>query len=302
MSFWADEAAGEGVCSGGVRGERGSATLRVSQQRGRKGGKGSKGCQVGRARSGQSDAGVTLLDGLRDGPGKGVAATAPSAAPPVGAAILQGASAPAGAAVHAAAREGGGDRVRGGVHSVSEVEVAQPRVGAPGQEVPASCGAADAAEIGVSARAARAAGQGATMSRSMCGRRVADARRWSERALAEGELPFVTGVARTEWVVQCVWDERKGASVDALLVGPSWLLREGGGRGLYTLLERHAKGAHRERGDSLGRYTGLVVAGPYADNESAGARQAGAEAARAGARHLLWVREAGQGWLLVDGT
>ena len=140
---------------------------------------------------------------------------------------------------------------------------------------------------------------------------ISERGRWASRALRDGELAFVNGDNRAEWsVVHKPGNPKK----PLLLRGPSALLAQlrhenddtPAGTGLYTAAplrgKGHCKGALScpSEGDVAAWYAGQVLAGPFKTPTTIAAKSEGFAEAASGKRHLAFIKQAGQ-WYLVDG-
>ena len=95
-----------------------------------------------------------------------------------------------------------------------------------------------------------------------------------------------------------------------VLMGPSYFLANIGatGDGVYGLKDfvgpSETRGINGSKGDIIGGYTGVIIAGPFSSNKSVQAKKAGHDAACSGCEHLLWINQGRQkpGWILVNGV
>ena len=132
---------------------------------------------------------------------------------------------------------------------------------------------------------------------------VEDPADWLSYPLQTADLPFVRGDDRRQWQVVCKLG--KSGPIPWVLAGPSHLLDSLGiaEQGLYSL--RSFRGAGKRgvtysEGDVIGTYTGIIVAGPFADPLTDAAKSAGFCLASSGRQHLLWSKRVG-GWFIIDG-
>ena len=136
--------------------------------------------------------------------------------------------------------------------------------------------------------------------------RIDSAGEWAVMPLLTDELPFVTEADRNSERWRVVLKLHQGSYTPWVLVGPSAFLAQAGlnGDGLYAMHNfrgKRSRGLTDSEGDTIGSYSGEILAGPYADPDSAEADGEGSEAAQRGKDALLWVKRKG-GWLLVDGS
>ena len=83
-------------------------------------------------------------------------------------------------------------------------------------------------------------------------------------------------------------------------MGPSAFLGNIGakGDGLYGLKDfmgpSETRGINGSKGDIIGGYAGVIIAGPFPSHKSVQARKVGHDAACSGCEHLLWMNQGKQ--------